>query len=97
MPGLDDYSTTLPSLYEEAKSGNTQKLREFIDDLIKYQLQELQCDATLTWHMRAGLEAPQESSRLQIFYRGITVAYRAVSSEKTPEQLKQEETSYRVR
>lgn len=92
MPGLNDYTTTLPGLYQDAKAGDTRKIEEFMNDFINFQFKELRRDATLTWVQRTSFEPPQSSRRFQIAYRGIVVAYGAVSAGATLEMLKDQES-----
>lgn len=93
MRGLQDFKTTLPGLYQDAKTGSSEKIKKFWNDFIIFQFKELGSDASLTWFQRTDNDPPQVCLRYQIACRGIIVAYGAVSAGAGLQELKEQEAA----
>lgn len=92
MSGLQDFTTILPGLLEEAKRGNTKKIEDFLNSFICFQIRELKLDGvTLSWVRPTDSDPRQTSRRFQITSKGTIVAYGAVSATETLVQLKEQE------
>lgn len=90
---LNDPSTVLPRLYNDARSGNTAQILNFLHNLVDQLFKELDYNANFTLKQPTTFDAPQKSRRFEITYQGIVVAYGAVSATEGLEALKRSEST----
>ncbi|KAJ5083618.1 hypothetical protein N7456_013045 [Penicillium angulare] len=82
-----DRARVMQHLYSLAVAGQTENVKNFINEFIIDQFRKLQQNAQLTWFDQSIFNKEQEKRRFAITYRARVVAYGAVSAMETLRDL----------